>query len=74
MVSWGTRPSNDPPAATAYWIERKASCDPLYTGQADPLKPEVKVRIAAVYRLSEIKKAVEHALRGGKVLLDVAEP
>jgi NADPH:quinone reductase-like Zn-dependent oxidoreductase len=33
----------------------------------------VKVPIAAVYRLSEIKKAVEHALRGGKVLLDVAE-
>jgi hypothetical protein len=29
--------------------------------------------IAAVYRLSEIKKAVEHTLRGGKVLLDVAE-
>jgi NADPH:quinone reductase-like Zn-dependent oxidoreductase len=33
----------------------------------------VKVPIAAVYRLSEIKKAVEHTLRGGKVLLDVAE-
>ncbi len=31
-----------------------------------------KVPIAAVYRLSEIKKAVEHTLRGGKVLLDVA--
>jgi hypothetical protein len=25
------------------------------------------------YRLSEIRKAVEHTLRGGKVLLDVAE-
>ena len=33
----------------------------------------VKVPIASVYRLSEIKKAVEHALRGGKVLLDIAE-
>jgi NADPH:quinone reductase-like Zn-dependent oxidoreductase len=33
----------------------------------------VKVPIAAVYRLSEIKKAIEHTLRGGKVLLDVAE-
>jgi NADPH:quinone reductase-like Zn-dependent oxidoreductase len=33
----------------------------------------VKVPIAAVYRLSEIKKAVAHTLRGGKVLLDVAE-
>ena len=33
----------------------------------------VKVPIAAVYRFSEIKKAVEHTLRGGKVLLDVAE-
>ena len=33
----------------------------------------VKVPIAAVYRLSEIKKAVEHTLRGGKVLLQVAE-
>jgi NADPH:quinone reductase-like Zn-dependent oxidoreductase len=33
----------------------------------------VKVPIAAVYRLSEIKKAVEHTLRGGKVLLGVAE-
>jgi NADPH:quinone reductase-like Zn-dependent oxidoreductase len=32
----------------------------------------VKVPIAAVYRLSEIKKAVEHTLRGGKVLIDVA--
>jgi hypothetical protein len=32
-----------------------------------------KVPIAAVYRLSEIKKVVEHTLRGGKVLLDVAE-
>jgi NADPH:quinone reductase-like Zn-dependent oxidoreductase len=32
----------------------------------------VKVPIAAIYRLSEIKKAVEHTLRGGKVLLDVA--
>jgi hypothetical protein len=32
----------------------------------------VKVPIAAVYRLSEIKRAVEHTLRGGKVLLDVA--
>jgi NADPH:quinone reductase-like Zn-dependent oxidoreductase len=32
----------------------------------------VKVPIAAVYRLSEIKKAVAHTLRGGKVLLDVA--
>jgi NADPH:quinone reductase-like Zn-dependent oxidoreductase len=30
------------------------------------------VPIAAVYRLPEIKKAVEHTLRGGKVLLDVA--
>jgi NADPH:quinone reductase-like Zn-dependent oxidoreductase len=33
----------------------------------------VKVPIASVYRLSEIKMAVEHALRGGKVLLDIAE-
>ena len=33
----------------------------------------VKVPIAAVYRLSEIKNAVEHTLRGGKVLLDVAD-
>jgi NADPH:quinone reductase-like Zn-dependent oxidoreductase len=33
----------------------------------------VKVPIAAVYRPSEIKKAVEHTLRGGKVLLDFAE-
>jgi NADPH:quinone reductase-like Zn-dependent oxidoreductase len=32
-----------------------------------------KVPIAAVYPLSEIKKAVAHTLRGGKVLLDVAE-
>jgi NADPH:quinone reductase-like Zn-dependent oxidoreductase len=32
----------------------------------------VTVPVAAVYRLSEIKKAVEHAQRGGKVLLDVA--
>ena len=32
----------------------------------------VKVPIAAVYRLSEIKEAVAHTLRGGKVLLDVA--
>jgi NADPH:quinone reductase-like Zn-dependent oxidoreductase len=32
----------------------------------------VKVPIAATYRLAEIKKAVEHTLRGGKVLLDVA--
>jgi NADPH:quinone reductase-like Zn-dependent oxidoreductase len=32
------------------------------------------VPIAAVYRLSEIKKAVEHTLRGGKVLLDAAAP
>ena len=31
-----------------------------------------KVPIAAVYPLSEIKRAVEHTLRGGKVLLDVA--
>ena len=31
-----------------------------------------KVPIAGIYRLSEIKKAVEHTLRGGKVLLDVA--
>ena len=33
----------------------------------------VKVPIAAVYRLSEIKKAVEHTLRGGKVVLEIAE-
>src|SRR5258706_4910075 len=33
----------------------------------------VKVPIAAVYRLSEIKKSVEHTLRGGTRLLDVAE-
>jgi NADPH:quinone reductase-like Zn-dependent oxidoreductase len=33
----------------------------------------VKVPIAAVYRLSEIKQAVAHTLRGGKVLLHVAE-
>ena len=33
----------------------------------------VRVPIAGVYRLPEIKKAVEHSLRGGKVLLDVAE-
>jgi NADPH:quinone reductase-like Zn-dependent oxidoreductase len=33
----------------------------------------VKVPIAGVYRLSEIKKAVEHTLRGGKVLLNIAE-
>jgi NADPH:quinone reductase-like Zn-dependent oxidoreductase len=33
----------------------------------------VKVPVAAVYRLSEIKEAVKHALRGGKVLLGVAE-
>jgi NADPH:quinone reductase-like Zn-dependent oxidoreductase len=32
----------------------------------------VKVPVAAVYQLSEIKRAVEHTLRGGKVLLDVA--
>src|SRR5258706_513683 len=32
----------------------------------------VKVPIAAVYRLSGIKKAVEHTLRRGKVVLDVA--
>jgi NADPH:quinone reductase-like Zn-dependent oxidoreductase len=32
----------------------------------------VKVPIAAVYRLSEIKEAVKHVLRGGKVLLGVA--
>ncbi len=33
---------------------------------------QVHVPVAAVYALSSIKKAVAHALRGGKVLLDVA--
>ena len=47
MVRWGTRPSNNPPARTAYWIERKKSCDNLYTDQDDPLSAAVKARIAA---------------------------
>jgi NADPH:quinone reductase-like Zn-dependent oxidoreductase len=47
---------------------------PAAIQQAAALVAEgVKVPIAAVYHLSEIKKAVEHVLRGGKVLLDVAE-
>ena len=33
---------------------------------------QVRVPVAAVYPLSSIKEAVGHALRGGKVLLDVA--
>lgn len=26
MVGWSTRPSNNPPATTAYWIERTTAC------------------------------------------------
>ena len=53
----------------AHW-ERRI---PAAIEQAARLVAEgVKVPIAAVYRLSEIKKAVEHTLHGGKVLLDVA--
>ena len=53
----------------ARW-ERKI---PPAIAQAAKLVAEgVKIPIAAVYRLSEITKAVEHTLRGGKVLLDVA--
>jgi NADPH:quinone reductase-like Zn-dependent oxidoreductase len=33
---------------------------------------QVHVPVAAVYALSAIKEAVAHALRGGKVLLDIA--
>ena len=32
----------------------------------------VQIPVSAVYPLSSIKEAVAHALRGGKVLLDVA--
>jgi NADPH:quinone reductase-like Zn-dependent oxidoreductase len=46
---------------------------PATIQQAAALVAEgVKVPIAAVYPLSEIKRAVEHTLRGGKVLLDIA--
>jgi NADPH:quinone reductase-like Zn-dependent oxidoreductase len=33
---------------------------------------QVHVPVAATYPLSSIKEAVSHALRGGKILLDVA--
>jgi NADPH:quinone reductase-like Zn-dependent oxidoreductase len=33
---------------------------------------QVQIPVAATYPLSSIKEAVTHALRGGKVLLDVA--
>jgi NADPH:quinone reductase-like Zn-dependent oxidoreductase len=32
----------------------------------------VQIPVAATYALSSIKEAVTHALRGGKILLDVA--
>jgi NADPH:quinone reductase-like Zn-dependent oxidoreductase len=32
----------------------------------------VQIPVAATYALSAIKEAVAHALRGGKILLDVA--
>jgi NADPH:quinone reductase-like Zn-dependent oxidoreductase len=32
----------------------------------------VHIPVAATYPLSSIKEAVSHALRGGKILLDVA--
>ena len=33
---------------------------------------QVHIPVAATYALSSIKEAVVHALRGGKILLDVA--
>jgi NADPH:quinone reductase-like Zn-dependent oxidoreductase len=33
---------------------------------------QVQIPVAATYPLSSIKEAVTHALRGGKILLDVA--
>ena len=50
----------------------EAKIPPAIEEAATLVAEGVKVPLAAVYPLSEIKKAVAHTLRGGKVLLDVA--
>ncbi len=65
-----------PLTVRGFWLghpESVAKMAPAVAQAAEMIASgQVRVPVAATYALSSIKEAVEHAQRGGKVLLDVA--
>jgi NADPH:quinone reductase-like Zn-dependent oxidoreductase len=65
-----------PLTVRGFWLghpESAAKSAPAVTQAAEMIASgQVKIPVAASYALSSIKEAVAHALRGGKILLDVA--
>jgi NADPH:quinone reductase-like Zn-dependent oxidoreductase len=65
-----------PLTVRGFWLghpESVAKMAPAVAQAAEMIaSARVRVPVAATYALSSIKEAVEHAQRGGKILLDVA--
>jgi NADPH:quinone reductase-like Zn-dependent oxidoreductase len=59
-----------------FWLghpESAAKTAPAVTQAAEMIASgRVQIPVAATYPLSSIKEAVAHAVRGGKILLDVS--
>jgi NADPH:quinone reductase-like Zn-dependent oxidoreductase len=65
-----------PLTVRGFWLghpESTAKSAPAVAQAAEMIASgRVQIPVAATYPLSSIKEAVAHALRGGKILLDIA--